>query len=67
LQDFKSGKIDWAVYEERFRREILSNPKAVMKLREIRKLAETKDVRLICYEKNPPCHRFVLMDLINSV
>lgn len=26
-----------------------------------------KDVRLICYEKNPPCHRFILIDLINSL
>jgi hypothetical protein len=22
---------------------------------------------LICYEKNPPCHRFILIDLINSL
>jgi len=44
-----------------------SSPKAVAKLKEIEKLAEEKDVRLICYEKNPPCHRFILVDLINSL
>ena len=67
LKDWKEGKIDWEEYTRRFRKEILSNPKALAKLREIKKLAKEKDVRLICYEKNPPCHRFVLMDLINSL
>jgi len=67
LKDWKEGKIDWDAYERRFRKEILSNPKAVAKLKEIKKLAEEKDVRLICYEKNPPCHRFILIDLINSL
>jgi uncharacterized protein YeaO (DUF488 family) len=67
LKDIKEGKIDWAEYERRFRKEILNNPKAMAKLKEIKKLAEEKDVRLICYEKNPPCHRFILIDLINSL
>ena len=64
LKDWKEGKIDWAEYERRFRKEILGNPKALAKLKEIKKLAEEKDVRLLCYEKNPPCHRFILIDLI---
>jgi len=67
LKDWKEGEVDWAEYERRFRKEILDNPKAVAKLKEIKKLAEEKDVRLICYEKNPPCHRFILIDLINSL
>lgn len=59
-----SGRVDWPEYERRFRAEILGNEKAMAKLKEIKELAEKKDVRLICYEKNPPCHRFILMDLI---
>jgi len=54
-------------YEERYKREILSDPKAMAKLREIKELARTRNVRLICYEKNPPCHRFILMKLIEEV
>jgi len=54
-------------YEERYKREILSNPRAMAKLREIKELARTRSVRLICYEKNPPCHRFILMKLIEEV
>ena len=69
LSELEARKEAWAEteYEKRFREEMLANPKALEKLREIKKLAETKDVRLICYEKNPPCHRFILIDLINSL
>ena len=67
LKDWKEGEIDWAEYERRFRAEVSNNPRAVAKLKEIKKLAEEKNVRLICYEKNPPCHRFILIDLINSL
>lgn len=61
------GKINWPEYERRFRKEILSNPKALAKLKEIKRLVEEKDVRLICYEKNPLCHRFILIDLIKDL
>jgi len=54
-------------YEARFRGWILGSPKAMAKLREIRELARTRRVRLICYERNPPCHRFILMKLIEEV
>ena len=54
-------------YERRFRKEILSNPKAIARLREIKKLTEHQDVRLICYEKKPPCHRFILIDLVDTL
>jgi uncharacterized protein YeaO (DUF488 family) len=67
LKDWKERKINWAEYEKRFRKEILNSPKAVAKLKEIKKLAEEKDVRLICYEKSPPCHRFILIDLVNTL
>lgn len=57
----KTGKMTWNDYENRFTKEILSNPKAIAKLEEIRKLSETQVVRLMCFEKNPPCHRFTLI------
>jgi len=54
-------------YEERYKRGILNNPKALAKIKEIRELARTRSVRLICYEKNPPCHRFILLKLIKEL
>jgi len=53
-------------YEGRYKRGILSDPKAMVKLREIKELARTRRVRLICYEKSPPCHHFILMKLIEK-
>jgi len=55
-------------YEERFRKEILASPYALLKIGVIiNKLKAGKNVRLICYEKNPPCHRFILMDMIREM
>lgn len=63
LNDYKSGKIDWTGYERRYINE-MTNPKAIMEMLRIKSLSETTNVRLICYEKNPPCHRFILLRMI---
>jgi len=67
LHDYKNGRITWREFEARFRKEIQSNPKAMAELKRLKELAAKKDVYLICYEKNYPCHRFILMDLINEL
>jgi uncharacterized protein YeaO (DUF488 family) len=67
LYDYKKGRISWQEFETRFRKEITSNPKAMAELKRIKDLALKKDVYLICYEKNYPCHRFILMDLIQEI
>ncbi len=67
FDEYKKGRINWREFEERFRKEMLSNPKAVAELKRIRDLAKEKDVYLICYEKEYPCHRFILLDLIKEL
>jgi uncharacterized protein YeaO (DUF488 family) len=67
LYDYKEGKINWREFEVRSRKEILSNPKAVAELNRLKELSKEKDVYLICYEKNYPCHRFILIDLIKEL
>jgi uncharacterized protein YeaO (DUF488 family) len=67
LDIYKYEGLAWDIYERLFRKEILGNPKALAKIDEIRKLlADGTNVRLICYEKNPPCHRFILMNMIKE-
>lgn len=75
LKDYKEleekfgREIAWerSNYEKRFKEEILSNSKAVGLLE---KFAEEvylgSEIRLICYEKDYPCHRFILKDLIDE-
>lgn len=67
LDNWKEGKITWEEYTKRFKREIRNNPQSVEKLKEIKELSREKDVRLICYEKNPPCHRFILIEMIKNL
>jgi uncharacterized protein YeaO (DUF488 family) len=54
-------------FEKRYRKEIESKPDVIDKLKEIKKLAEKKDVALYCYCGKKPCHRFVLIDMINHL
>lgn len=65
--DYKEGRINWREFENRFRKEIISSPKAIAELKRLKELSQEKDVYLICYEKNYPCHRFILIDLIKEL
>ncbi|MBN2600100.1 MAG: DUF488 domain-containing protein [Candidatus Thermoplasmatota archaeon] len=67
LTDYKTGRITWQEFETRFRKEITTNSKALAELKRLKALSQQKDVYLICYEKNPPCHRFILLDLIREL
>ena len=52
-------------YKRRYLDHIKNNPhsqKMIQKIRDF--LKEGKDVYLVCYEKNPPCHRFLLHEYI---
>ena len=67
LYDYKEGRINWQEFENRFRKEITNNTKAIAELKRLKILSQEKDVYLICYEKNYPCHRFILIDLIKEL
>jgi len=54
-------------FENRFRKEIEYKPEVINKLKEIKKLAEEKDVYLYCYCGKFPCHRFILIDMIKNL
>lgn len=67
LNDYKNGRIDWEEYTKRFYRE-MDNPACAAIMREIKKIAEKRDVFLICFEapgKN--CHRYLLINMINRL
>lgn len=54
-------------FEKRYRKEIESKPEVIDKLKEIKKLAKEKDVYLYCYCGKYPCHRFILIDMIENL
>ncbi|GAB4259036.1 DUF488 family protein, N3 subclade [Deferrisoma sp.] len=51
-------------YEERFRRQIEEDPRALDRLRALAERARTEDVYLVCYEgPEKACHRRILLRL----
>lgn len=66
LRDYKDRSIDWNEYIRRFTLE-MDNDACKDAMREIKLIAENQDVYLICYEKEYPCHRFLLIDMINKL
>jgi len=54
-------------FEKRYRKEIESKPDVIRQLHEIQELAEKKDVYLYCYCGKTPCHRFILIDMIQQM
>jgi len=54
-------------FEKRYRKEVESKPDVIDKLKEIKELAEKKDVFLYCYCGRYPCHRLILIDMIEHL
>ncbi|NVM20566.1 MAG: DUF488 family protein [Desulfobacterales bacterium] len=54
-------------FEEIFRKYILSHGRSIEKLKALAELAKEKDVYLICFEKDWPCHRFILLDMAKKL
>ena len=66
LWDYKKGRINWEQYVERFRQE-MNNDICIVEMRKIKEIARVRDVYLVCYENRFPCHRFLLIDMINKL
>ncbi len=54
-------------FDKRYRKKIMSNPRILKKLKEIKKIAEKEDVYLYCYCGKSLCPRFILMDIIRNM
>ena len=67
LHEFKSGKISWTDYKERYIKEI-SNPEAEKEIDRLRNLASESTITIMCVcKEESQCHRSLLKTLINSV
>jgi len=55
---------DKSNYEQRFTKQILSDPKGMARLAYLAEEAKDRDVYLICYEgEDKPCHRKLLLKI----
>lgn len=66
LNAYKDGRITWDEYVRRYVKEMANKASNAEMLR-IGKLAKSKDVYLVCFERVGNCHRFLLVDMINMM
>ena len=64
---FKSNKIDWSQYRERFIEEMMDNPKSIELIHWLSKFENhnnNNSITLICfYENEKNCHRSIVKEL----
>ena len=66
LEDWKAGLISWEEYETRYRAE-MDTPKLRRLIMQYANRVNYDQVhRFLCYEKEPPCHRFILKAIIEE-
>jgi hypothetical protein len=54
-------------YENRYRQQLKDDPEAQERIKTlIKKMVDGQSVWVVCYEKYPPCHRFVLWDILRA-
>lgn len=54
-------------YENRYRKQLQDDPEAQERIQFlIKKILSGQPVWIVCYEKYPPCHRFVLWDILQT-
>ena len=62
LKEYKAGGMSWDRFRSRFLREL--TPASWTTLRELAERSHTENICLICYERDFPCHRFILLELL---
>ena len=65
LSEYRSERMSWEEYEKCFREE-MKEEKAQESIDGLAWASQYDTFRLLCYEKEPPCHRFILIDMINE-
>jgi uncharacterized protein YeaO (DUF488 family) len=63
---YKKGMITWNQYIPIFRNE-MNNEQSHADMLCVKELAKENDVYLVCFEKEYPCHRFLLMEMIEAI
>jgi len=67
LNDWNKGRIVWKEYVERYYQALRQNKDASPLIEEIADLAVQEDVWLVCVEKEYPCHRFLVKQIIERI
>lgn len=67
LDDWNQDRLRWKDYVERYYQELKERGEANKLIGEITDLAAKDDVWLVCMEKEYPCHRFLVIHIIEKI
>ena len=67
LEDWNEDRIRWKEYVERYLQQLYHDQRTMSLLEEIISLSAERDVWLVGLEKDYPCHRFLLKQIIEKV
>jgi hypothetical protein len=67
LEDWNENRIRWKEYVERYFQQLYNDQRAGSLLQEIISLSMERDVWLVGLEKDYPCHRFLLKQIVEKV
>lgn len=67
LRALKEGSLLWPSFALAYLERLRSDPATHEALAQVRALEENSGkVTLLCWEREPPCHRFLLLDFLNG-
>lgn len=67
LDDWNQDRIVWKDYVERYYQELKEDREASSRIKEIADLAAQENVWLVCLEREYPCHRFLVKQIIERI
>jgi hypothetical protein len=67
LSDWNQDRIVWKDYVERYYQELKDNREVARLIQEIADLAAREDVWLVSMEREYPCHRFLVKQIIERI
>lgn len=66
LHGLESRQLSWLAFADAYIQQIESRPESVAEVATLRDLERRAGrVTLLCHERQPPCHRFLLLDWLN--
>lgn len=67
LKSYNDGRVSWATFVICFKNELWDNRKAREAISDLATRSRNGNVTLLCYEREGPCHRFVLKEMIGEL
>jgi uncharacterized protein YeaO (DUF488 family) len=67
LQALEARRISWLAFAGAYRTQLATVPASIVALATLRDLEQRSGrVTLFCHERQPPCHRFVLLEILQK-